>query len=533
MRRTIWTALVLTLASFALAAVSPGGVKLGSVYGGKLDYEEGAQGRDWTVAPEDVWNLESFSYKLKGKLELELGASVVVFGKHEDDKGRKSVVWAAVIPREDAEHGRIVSSNAGHGNHVQNIFLRFHPGLVAKLFPAKTVLGQGDPLMAVWGKRIYAHKINSHWQSENMPVVPWKQSLVFDIETVEGVRRCYMLDTKKKTAEYVGGFANRTIPDPPSSSVDSNRAFELFDGAWSAFDSEYAMFGVKPNVDWNALRELYRPIAASARTNYEVGGVIGMLLAHLEDLHISVTAGGEWLQVYNRMRPHNSNWNEVKSQVEDLKDSGLGIAWGQAPSNIGYINIWNLSSGGLSDAFDDALEGLGRTRGLILDLRFNGGGDEALGRRIAGRFADKEFVYSISRYREGGGHDELGPELPRKLEPRGPWRYEAPVVVLIGQRTMSSAESLALMLAGCPEVTTMGDRTAGSSGNPRSLELGEEIVIRLPRWLDLDPDGNPIDAVGVAPMKPVEASSKKGGDPVFSAALALAKKTKSKLPGKR
>ena len=64
---------------------------------------------------------------------------------------------------------------------------------------------------------------------------------------------------------------------------------------------------------------------------------------------------------------------------------------------------------------------------------------------------------------------------------------------------MSSAESFALMLAQCKQATTMGDRTAGSSANPRQIELPGKIVVNLPRWIDLDPDGKPIDTAGVAP----------------------------------
>ena len=125
---------------------------------------------------------------------------------------------------------------------------------------------------------------------------------------------------------------------------------------------------------------------------------------------------------------------------------------------------------------------------------------------MAGRFIDKPRVYSLSQYRSGGRHDQLGKKYPRTVAPRGPWRYEKPVIVLTGRRTMSSAESFALMMAQCPQVTTLGDRTAGSSGNPRLLKLPGEITVRLPRWLDMDAQGKPIDSVGVKPDIPVKTS---------------------------
>ena len=87
---------------------------------------------------------------------------------------------------------------------------------------------------------------------------------------------------------------------------------------------------------------------------------------------------------------------------------------------------------------------------------------------------------------------------------------------------MSSAESFALALAQCPQVTTLGDRTAGSSGNPRCVEPGVGIVVNLPRWIDIDPQGKPIDAVGVLPRVKVEAKPEDftgDRDPVLAAAL--------------
>ena len=87
---------------------------------------------------------------------------------------------------------------------------------------------------------------------------------------------------------------------------------------------------------------------------------------------------------------------------------------------------------------------------------------------------------------------------------------------------MSSAESFALMLAQCPQVITLGDRTAGSSANPRRIDAGTGIVVNLPRWIDMDPQGKPIDAVGVPPRVKIETRPEDftgDRDPVLTAAL--------------
>jgi C-terminal processing protease CtpA/Prc len=103
---------------------------------------------------------------------------------------------------------------------------------------------------------------------------------------------------------------------------------------------------------------------------------------------------------------------------------------------------------------------------------------------------------------------------------------------------MSSAESFALMMAQCPQVVTMGERSAGSSANPRRLELACGITVNLPRWMDLDPDGKPIERIGIAPDVPVEAardSFTDESDPVLKAALERLRSAPAseRRPGRR
>ncbi len=94
--------LMVLCVSFFLGSLARAGEDLGKVYKSKLDHDEGRGGVDWTAGPDDVWALSSFRYVLKGKFELELGPSTVVFGKHATGKKDRGVVWAAVFPDEPA-----------------------------------------------------------------------------------------------------------------------------------------------------------------------------------------------------------------------------------------------------------------------------------------------------------------------------------------------------------------------------------------------------------------------------------------------
>lgn len=485
---------------------------LATVYPPTLDYTENAGAVTWTCEPSDVWKLVSFEYSFGDQLHLTTGPGNVVFGHHD-----QNIVWAVVLP--DAP-GTITRAPAGAGEAITSIWLRFNPALVNEIFPANTVKDNGAQEQIAWAKRVYNQKINGSWQAGNQPVIPWKHSIVIDVQTEQGPRRFFMTDAEKSEVKYEDYFRTRALPKLiPTTPAEAETAFET---VWNAFDAEYAMFTIKPEVDWNALKEEYRPRLASVETTFETGMVLAAMLAHLEDLHVYVRAGNEYVPGFTRDRPLNASFRATTGLVGELNDTKKQLLWAKTEDGIGYINVTGLGNQELPQVFDEALNNLGNTWALIVDLRYNGGGDETLGQKMAGRFAKQTNVYSKNQYRNGPNHDDLGPIIDRVFKPRGPWRYESPVIALAGQRTMSSAESFYLMLAQCPNITTMGDRTAGSSANPRRIDAGNGITVNLPRWLDLLPNGNRLDAVGVSPDIPIDADPKSftnNSDPVLKAAL--------------
>jgi hypothetical protein len=471
--------------AFAVLSSFPGG-DLTERYPATLDFSEQPQGYEWACGPADVWRLKEFGYALGDVFRIRLGPSV-------------------------------------------------HPARVGELFPNAIVAAQGDASMVAEAKRLAAHEMTACWQSGGLPMIPVKNSVTFDLEIRDGARRFYSLDTATgKLVAPVGAFRNRPLPRPKP--LSSQEALAVFEKVWNAFDRGYAMFAVKPGVDWAKLRESYRSRAAAAHSNHELAAVVSEMLDHLEDLHVYVEVDGQYRAGYTRDRPLNANAKATSTLIGSLTRAGSDLIWGRTSDGVGYINIHRLVDQGLPDAFDGVLGQMGDTKGLILDLRFNGGGSETLGQQIAGRFLKRRCVYSLSQYRSGARHTDLGPRHERSCEPDGPWHYGGPVVVLQGQRTMSSAESFVLMLAQCPQVITLGDRTAGSSANPRRIDAGAGIVVNLPRWLDMDPQGKPIDAVGVAPRQKIETRPDdftNDRDPVLTAALEeVRRRAKSAPAGK-
>lgn len=448
---------------------------------------------DWTSGPGDVWRVSGLEFVRGGEMSIVFGESTLVLGVHAENP-----VWAVILPDAPASiTGRIAAS----GSMVSAAWVRFHPSKFPELFPVTRVTGPGPATAMLAARRIAQHKMGGSWQAEGFPAVPDPGALVLDCDTKQGPRRFLTVDDSKNQVQYMAAFEKRTLP--PDTALDPAASIAAFDEAWSKFDAVYAKFGLRPEVDWDALKGVYRPLAEHATTTWEAGTAIALCIENLRDLHAWVKVDGELCAPYQRVRATNASWTGTQVAIGTVADPSRQIAVGRTKDGIGYIATLGLTDAGVVDAFDAALEEVGDCWALVLDLRLNGGGDETAAQKMAGRFADKKRVYAQSQYRaDPTKRTALGPPNPRTLEPRGPWRWSQPVAVLQGRRTMSSAESFAAMLATCTNVTTMGDSTAGASGNPEVLGLASGIAVNVPRWNDLDAAGKPIEDVGIPPKVP-------------------------------
>lgn len=501
---------------------------LGKRYPATISHAD--QGLDWRCDAKDVWQLKSFEVALGKDFVLACGKATVALGVHDTN-----VLWAVVFPEQPAKLR--APGKAGDGEETRAIALRFAPSELEQLFPSKTVVANADAWLRARADHVFRRKLGYKWctPSGNPLVVPAGIVLV-DFDTAEGKRRFFELDRGNAKVTYVAELESK--PVPPEAPIAKDDAAKIYDDVWSAFDREYANFVSMPKLDWKQVGAERKKSLARVQTSFDLAAVLADMIAGLEDLHAWVKCGEDWLPGYAPVRPLNASWKGSEKLIGGFQDSKHDVVWGRTSDGIGYVNVGGLSDKELVPAFDAALDELASTWGLVVDLRFNGGGDELLARDVAGRFVDVERVYSKHQYRSGPRHEDLGAVQERRFGPRGPWRYQAPVVVLWGRKVMSSAESLALMLAQCPQVTTMGERTAGSSANPKRLEPGAGITINLPRWRDFDPSGKPIEHLGIEPAVKLElppSAFTDTTDPVLAAALERLRKpvTGGRKPGKR
>jgi hypothetical protein len=296
-----------------------------------------------------------------------------------------------------------------------------------------------------------------------------------------------------------------------------------FDSYWQNFESTYSYFSYK-HINWDSLRTVYRPQAATVSSRDELIAVLRQMSAPLRDVHVWFQhADGRTLGTYS---PNAAiNWQKPAWEAYIRRNGWQQVStWGYAMmGDLGYIAIgsWNTQQV-RTVAVDSVLEILRGARALIVDVRMNGGGNDQIALEVAARFTDRTLTAEHFKYRNGPGHDNFTALTSRQLAPRGAWQFTKPVIVLSGRGVFSSNESFISAMRELAHVTIMGDTTGGSSGNPRFFELGGGWSYGVPRWVAYTADMRVIEWNGIPPdvVVPTATLDFTATDPLIDAARA-------------
>jgi C-terminal processing protease CtpA/Prc len=237
-----------------------------------------------------------------------------------------------------------------------------------------------------------------------------------------------------------------------------------------------------------------------------------------EDLKVKVIdrSGAELDLLIKRLSPP-PDWQIPQNQLQ-IK----AVTWEFISDDIGFIRIdrlWNSNDDIVSE-FDSALDSLFETKGLILDLRKNGGGDSRISDKIVGRFLTEPFMYGTDYFRNRIYSHAWRKTVDYYAYPRGKI-YLGKLAVLTDYGIMSSAEWLVGALIDSGRATSIGRTTGGSTGNPIQFSLPGGMV-RYSTAAFYRPDGRIVEGQGYSPNIPIEwtiENYKKGNDPDLKAAL--------------
>lgn len=131
--------------------------------------------------------------------------------------------------------------------------------------------------------------------------------------------------------------------------------------------------------------------------------------------------------------------------------------------DIAYLHIGGFKNAQeLVPAFDSLLKVFSTTKGLIIDLRNDGGGTDELVQTLSGRFVNDRTAFLNIKFRYGIKHsDYTSPAETFYMEPSDAHAYAKPIVILSNRNTASAAENFILAMRTLNNVRVIGDTTAG------------------------------------------------------------------------
>jgi len=357
-------------------------------------------------------------------------------------------------------------------------------------------------------------------------------------------------------ASSVGHRNLRRIPALPPACTrpipkDPLTSFNVF---WQSYDENYPFFAAK-GIDWHAVRDEYRPQVRKDTTRTELFDIFSRMVRPLHDTHVAVQDGD---RVFAEGRPGTEVPDEeldakVKKFIEtrdlakapyrrDFANGRITYADLAGSGRIGYLRISGFD-GYLPDEeasyaaqlaeLDRALNTVltaQRSRhlhGLIIDLRINGGGSDALGIHIAQRLTDTPYIAYAKRAR----NDPTDPSRHTRPEPipvlpaHAP-RYTGPVAVLTGGSTVSAGETFTQALIDRPGRTIrIGQPTQGVFSDVMERKLPNGMTAWLPNEEYLTDSDRTFDGTGIPPEVSVPVFTKEefaaGRDSGFDRAVAV------------
>ena len=321
--------------------------------------------------------------------------------------------------------------------------------------------------------------------------------------------------------------SNRLIgPETPDNPITN------FDQLWGEYDRLYGAFEPK-KLDWNALYQKYRPQVNEQTTDAELYRIMTALLDHLNDNHVylrpTANTGLPWYDggILGRTKVADYDGAVVKSYLTGNRTFTNEFVTGKLPGNVGYILLKGFDHSDYAiygKTMDSVLTYLQETKGLVIDLRDNGGGEDRVAQYIANRFATERHLSFTSRLRNGSSHTDFDAELRFYTEPAGSFQYTKPVVVLTNLSSYSSAETFVLAMLQNKTVTHVGDVTGGAFSDAITRDLPNGWSIRVPIADVRDATGRNLEGIGIMPKvlvknKPEEL--KTGHDRALETALEL------------
>ena len=256
-----------------------------------------------------------------------------------------------------------------------------------------------------------------------------------------------------------------------------------FEALWHIIDEHYCFFDYKQQeygLDWNDVYQKYKVRVHDKMNSRQLFEVCCDMLSELRDGHVNLANSMDYGRYWTWQEAFPKNFSDTLSRHymgTDYMIAGT-LGYRVLDDNIGYVRCATFETAIGEGNLDDVLSYLVLCRGLIIDIRNNGGGDLTMAERLAGRFVQERTLVGYMQHKTGKGHGDFSGMEPIYLDPSSNIRWHKPVCVLTNRSVYSAANEFVAMMRALPGVCIVGDRTGGGSGLPMNNSLPNGWSVR-------------------------------------------------------
>lgn len=287
---------------------------------------------------------------------------------------------------------------------------------------------------------------------------------------------------------------------------DSN--IEIFDEYANLVIDKFGLQKVK-GIDLVNLRDSIRPFINDGLNDEELFNYLGLLTSRMQEGHTELAdiKNNYWAGYYyylgypsanNFIIPENYYYGKSANpdvQIISQANSFFKIQYGFLPQDneIGYIQIMNFNLDVSDEQLEQMMAYLKDAKGIIIDVRGNLGGYINLAARIASYFTNKEVVFAKNYIKNGPSPNDFA-SSDMKLTPSGSvYSFTKDVVVLHDRITFSSGSLFCIMMYSLDNVTTIGQKFGGGTGDIIDGFLSNGWKYNLSTSNLVDVEGRPTD----------------------------------------
>lgn len=303
----------------------------------------------------------------------------------------------------------------------------------------------------------------------------------------------------------------------------SDDPVSIFEEIWTFTEKHYSFFEYK-GIDWHDVYRRYRPRVRDNMGPVELFDLCAAMLYELKDGHVNLVSSFDRSRYWEWYMdsPENFSHSLIERNYFQGRQRFIGPFQFITIADAVYVYYGSFANNISENNLDLILANMDQRKGLIIDVRNNGGGSTENARKIVARFTDEKRLVGYNFVKTGPGYNDFRKQEVY-IEPHDGPRYTGSIVVLTNRRSYSATTYFTQYMKALPNVTIVGDTTGGGGGMPAFHDLPNGWLLRVSSSRFYSPQNINIES-GVPPdihVDMTEESMSEGKDDILERAIRL------------